>query len=450
MLTTRFGAEKVVHSDVLGIERDARVSVVANLCEPPDDLAWGSYDCIVFTQTLQFVADPSAALSTLALAPQRGRALATFPGISQISRYDADRWGDRWRLTTLAARELFQDEYWDASVEAFGSALTAVGLLHGLVVEDLPLGLVDEHDQDYEVLVAARAVGDSQHLCSGALADRCDSAAHRSAGGRRVPLYHRISMGFDPLELNVSPHHFAEHMEVIARWTIPWSLRDLDRRVRDRSSRGHSWQSRSTTDIATPHGRCPALERSGIYATVFVTPGAQSGVREMWWDELTRLVMGWAAADIDEAWTLSRADDPTPSHARYRQLFDDLRRAPVASRDTILARLRAGDGLDSPARHPLLERDEIAKLDASPAIEVGAHTMTHPVLSALRPSQQFEEIAASRAGLEVILGRPPTSFAYPFGRPPTTIEALFALLLARVSFSDVQTLRPSSVTARRA
>ncbi len=157
--TTRFGAEKVVHSDVLGIERDARVSVVANLCEPPDDLAWGSYDCIVFTQTLQFVADPSAALSTLArLLRSGGVLLATFPGISQISRYDADRWGDRWRLTTLAARELFQDEYWDASVEAFGSVLTAVGLLHGLVVEDLPLGLVDEHDPDYEVLVAARAV----------------------------------------------------------------------------------------------------------------------------------------------------------------------------------------------------------------------------------------------------------------------------------------------------
>ncbi len=225
-------------------------------------------------------------------------------------------------------------------------------------------------------------------------------------------------MGFDPLELNVSPHHFAEHMEVIARWTIPCSLRDLDRRVRDRSL------TRPLLAVTFDDGyrdnltvACPALERSGIYATVFVTPGAQSGVREMWWDELTRLVMGRAAADIDEAWTLSRADDPTPSHARYRQLFDDLRRAPVASRDTILARLRAGDGLDSPARHPLLERDEIAKLDASPAIEVGAHTMTHPVLSALRPSQQFEEIAASRAGLEVILGRPPTSFAYPFGTP---------------------------------
>ena len=157
--TKRFGGAKVLRSDVLGLEPAPGVTVTADLCEPPDDLAWASFDCIVFTQTLQFVTDPSAAVSTLArLLRTRGVLLATFPGISQISRHDADRWGDRWRFTTRAASELLRDEFLDVSVEAFGSVLTAVGVLHGLVVEDLPAGVLDQHDPDYEVLVTARAV----------------------------------------------------------------------------------------------------------------------------------------------------------------------------------------------------------------------------------------------------------------------------------------------------
>ena len=43
-------------------------------------------------------------------------------------------------------------------MEAFGSVITAVAFLHGLVVEDLPEGAMDRSDPDYEVLVAARGV----------------------------------------------------------------------------------------------------------------------------------------------------------------------------------------------------------------------------------------------------------------------------------------------------
>jgi SAM-dependent methyltransferase len=157
--TKRFGAANVKHSDVLGLEPGPRISIAADLCAPPDELPWESFDCIILTQTLQFVSSPAVALSTLArLLRSDGVLLATFPGISQISRYDADRWGDRWRFTTLAARELLNDGFRDVRAEAFGSVLTAVGLLHGLVVEDLPVGSIDQQDSDYEVVVVARAV----------------------------------------------------------------------------------------------------------------------------------------------------------------------------------------------------------------------------------------------------------------------------------------------------
>ena len=49
-------------------------------------------------------------------------------------------------------------------------------------------------------------------------------------------------------------------------------------------------------------------------------------------------------------------------------------------------------------------------------IEIGSHTMTHPALSTLSLSAQWDEIQQSKTHLETILKRPVCSFAYPYGR----------------------------------
>jgi peptidoglycan/xylan/chitin deacetylase (PgdA/CDA1 family) len=48
-------------------------------------------------------------------------------------------------------------------------------------------------------------------------------------------------------------------------------------------------------------------------------------------------------------------------------------------------------------------------------VEIGAHTMTHPILSRLPISEQEEEIRESKALLENILGKTVSGFAYPNG-----------------------------------
>ena len=58
---------------------------------------------------------------------------------------------------------------------------------------------------------------------------------------------------------------------------------------------------------------------------------------------------------------------------------------------------------------------ELLALAASPVIEIGAHTVTHPILKGLAPGVQAQEIRQSKASLESCLGREVTSFAYPFG-----------------------------------
>jgi SAM-dependent methyltransferase len=138
--TRRFGGDRVARSDVLHVqEGNPKATIVADLtCA--DSIPSDTFDCIIFTQTLQFIYDVRAAIRHLyRILKPGGVLLATFPGISQISRYDMDRWGDYWRFTTLSARRLFEEVFppGNVTVRAYGNVLAAVAFLHGLSAEEL-------------------------------------------------------------------------------------------------------------------------------------------------------------------------------------------------------------------------------------------------------------------------------------------------------------------------
>jgi SAM-dependent methyltransferase len=159
--TRRFGGDRVARSDVLHVqEGNPKATIVADLtCA--DSIPSDTFDCIIFTQTLQFIYDVRAAIRHLhRILKPGGVLLATFPGISQISRYDMDRWGDYWRFTTLSARMLFEEVFpsGNVTVRAYGNVLAAVAFLHGLSAEELRREELDYHDPDYELIITLRAL----------------------------------------------------------------------------------------------------------------------------------------------------------------------------------------------------------------------------------------------------------------------------------------------------
>jgi hypothetical protein len=157
--TTRFGGDKVTTSDVLHVqEGNPQATIVANLTS--DDIPGDLFDCVILTQTLPFIYDTRAAVRTLhRILKSRGVLLATLPGISQISRYDMERWGDYWRFTSLSARRLFEESFpgVDVAVETHGNVLVASAFLYGLAVAELHKKELDHHDPDYEFLITVRA-----------------------------------------------------------------------------------------------------------------------------------------------------------------------------------------------------------------------------------------------------------------------------------------------------
>lgn len=158
--TREFGGEHVSRIDVLhAVEGNPGATLVADLTDGAN-IPSDTFDCIILTQTLLCIYDVRAALRTLErILRPGGVVLATFPGISQISRYDMDRWGDYWRFTSASARRSFE-EFWPAesvSIETHGNVLVATAYLQGLASDDLSADELHYQDPDYQVLITVCA-----------------------------------------------------------------------------------------------------------------------------------------------------------------------------------------------------------------------------------------------------------------------------------------------------
>ena len=262
-----------------------------------------------------------------------------------------------------------------------------------------------------------------------------------------ILLYHRVvDLPFDPQLLSVAPQHFDEHLEILRRYTQPVPLQELATAVQeDRLPRRGVAITFDDGYIDNLQHARPLLARRDIPATVFVTAGRLCRQEEFWWDELERLLLqpgmlpatlslsinghdyhwklGEAAEYKEEDyqryrdWHIEQPDDPGPRHKLYRSLYHLLHALYQTERQGIIEKLQTWAGKDSICRpsHRTLTTDEVVLLAKGDLIEVGAHTMTHPVLASLPVAKQREEIVQSKRCLEEILDLPVSSFAYPHG-----------------------------------
>lgn len=160
LYTQRYG-RGVSQADVLHVvEGNPEATIVADLTSA-DQIPSDAFDCVIVTQTLHLIYDVRAALQTMyRILKPGGVALVTVPGISQISRYDMEQWGDYWRFTTrsigLMFTEVFPEDH--VAVEAHGNVLVATAFLYGLASRELSRAELDAHDPDYQLTITILAI----------------------------------------------------------------------------------------------------------------------------------------------------------------------------------------------------------------------------------------------------------------------------------------------------
>jgi peptidoglycan/xylan/chitin deacetylase (PgdA/CDA1 family) len=267
-------------------------------------------------------------------------------------------------------------------------------------------------------------------------------------------MYHRIAeTTVDPWGLNVSPQHFAEHLDVLR------SYRVVQLPVMARVE--HRAPARKAVAITFDDGyadaldaACPLLERFNTPATFFLTTGGLGQQNNFWWDELERILLhprslperleitlqgrayswdlghaaDWSHAEFlkQHAWKAWN-DPPTVRHEIYFQIWVILRKLAEPERKNVLDELRnwANASVSNHDSDIRLNIEQIGQLRKRKLVEIGAHSVTHPLLSSLTPSIQRQEVEQSRTDLQEITGQPIESFAFPYGDYTTeTISVL--------------------------
>jgi glycosyltransferase involved in cell wall biosynthesis len=156
--TLRYGGKNVTQSDVLHVaQANDTVTFVGDLSDAPQ-IPSDAFDCIILTQTLHFIYDFRAALSTCKrILKKNGVLLLTIPGISHI---DKGEWKDYWlwAFTDKSIRRLLSENFeaGNMEVKTYGNVYVATAFLYGMGLPEVRKDFLDVHDPAYQVIIAAK------------------------------------------------------------------------------------------------------------------------------------------------------------------------------------------------------------------------------------------------------------------------------------------------------
>ena len=277
-----------------------------------------------------------------------------------------------------------------------------------------------------------------------------NAIARLTRGNGRVAIvnYHRVLAAPSPfLASEPDIDIFTWQMELLARCFNVLSLREalaaIDAgRVPPRAvcitfDDGY----RSVHELALP-----VLRRLGLPATVFVSSGYVGG-RTMWNDRIVEAVETLPAEELDLAefglGVYSLRSMPERA-ATLGTLTEASKYLPPQERSRLVGRLqdlvgeRASEGL-------MLTPEMVVNLDRH-GIEIGAHTVSHPILTSLDDASAMQEIRDGKRDLEELVGKPVTLFAYPNGKVGKDFDGRHVAMVREAGFQAAFTTAVGAIT----
>lgn len=258
-------------------------------------------------------------------------------------------------------------------------------------------------------------------------------------GGSRARLtiltYHRVLERVDPLMPDEPDAElFAAQMAVLASQfsvlPLPEALRGLREGVLPPAAVCITFDDgyRNNLDVATP-----VLRRYCLPATVFVMQDAIE--RGIMWNDLVIESVRRAPDTLDLSLVgLGTIALPSPA-ARAPvvvKVLEAFKYLPLQERwskaNELFQRVAS-----SPPPRLMLDESELRRL-VDAGIDVGGHTVNHPILATLSYTDARREIADGANWLARVVGRQPVSFAYPNGRPGRDFDESHMRLVREAGF----------------
>lgn len=251
-----------------------------------------------------------------------------------------------------------------------------------------------------------------------------------------ILMYHRVLKEPDPLQPDVPDiRQMAEQFRALAGAFKVLRLHEAAEMLREgRLPAGAACITfddgyRDNHDLALP-----LLREFRLPATVFVTTGFLNGgcmFNDTVVETVRRLPPG--AIDLSEVGLGTRMITDIASR---RALVTDLTRAvkylDPQHRQDFCAELCRKAGAKLP--NDLMMDDHQVRAMAHAGIDIGGHTVHHPILARISPDEARREIESNRDDLRTLTGVTPRSFAYPNGKPTLDYSAAHARMVADAGY----------------
>jgi peptidoglycan/xylan/chitin deacetylase (PgdA/CDA1 family) len=260
---------------------------------------------------------------------------------------------------------------------------------------------------------------------SSMLASLIRGVAQIASGWRRqsrlvVLTYHRILPTHDPLLADEpDARQFEEQVAALAA-----SFRILTLGEAVHAMRKNSLPPRTiclTFDDGYENNAsiaAPILRKFGVSGTFFIATGYMDK-GAMWNDIVIEALRRTKSSTIDLNYAgggiVELGQSVESKKLAIQKTLETLKYLPQHARGEAASRLLANAGGEQ-GFAPMMSTKQVADLQAT-GMEIGAHTVTHPILTKIDTAQARNEIHASRERLIEVTRAPITSFAYPNGRP---------------------------------
>ena len=234
-----------------------------------------------------------------------------------------------------------------------------------------------------------------------------------------VLIFHRVLPLQDPL---FPDEMHARRFDELCGWLKQWfNLLPLDAAVRHLKAGSLPARSACITFddgyADNHHVAMPILRSHGLTATFFIATGFLDGGR-MWNDTIIESVRACQSPEFDlSSLGLGRHALASINERRavIGTLVNQVKYRPIQERITLteqMARL-----VNTPPPDNLMMTSQEIKAMRLAGMQIGAHTITHPILAGLTDSEARDEIQGSKRFLEQLLEERVGLFAYPNGKP---------------------------------
>ena len=231
--------------------------------------------------------------------------------------------------------------------------------------------------------------------------------------------YHRVNDDDDPFFPSLPSAVFESHMAYLARSYRVMTVEDLVESMR------RGTVPRNAIALTFDDGyrdnlthAAPILARYGLPATIFLTTGLIGTGEVSWFDRVATAFKTATAESIVAPWgarlPLRATGDRLAALQAALTYLKGLGEEEFGRRlDRLLEALAPSD----PGRWKglMLEWDDVHALRGL-GFSIGAHTVTHPILSRVSEERARTEITDSRRMIESACGVAPRAFAYPNGK----------------------------------